>query len=251
MNHGPHRDVRAFKPSSAAEAKAFLRQIAIQLPTGISNFGSETPRSSRTVKWKGRQPDMICHGCHGPMGGGAHNGSAIGKNNCTLLHHPSCPGGVEDDVNWRACTAGYVHQQLPETGFEQSLLTQDFLPTEPVRPVTEHITVTTDLQPGPGLSDQNPSHLSGQQQGGRPQFGSHLRPQIPLSLSSQPDHQVSEDMQRQMDQLRAVNQVQAENRDRPLADDLTIRDLRADPDLLGPVNDQMSDPATRCSTGTA
>ena len=131
------------------------------------------------------------------------------------------------------------------------MLTQDFLPTEPVRPVTEHITVTTDLQPGPGLSDQNPSHLSGQQQGGRPQFGSHLRPQIPLSLSSQPDHQVSEDMQRQMDQLRAVNQVQAENRDRPLADDLTIRDLRADPDLLGPVNDQMSDPATRCSTGTA
>ena len=122
-NHGPHRDVIAFKPSSAQEAKVFLSQISQQLPLNVLRLSCETPKSSRTVKSEGRRLTMpFCHGCHGPIGEQAHAGSAIGKNLCTFLHHPSCPGGVLGNDSYRPCPLDYV------PGFEQTLNSQDFWP---------------------------------------------------------------------------------------------------------------------------
>ena len=71
QNHGPHRDVLAFKPSSTEEAKVFLTQISQQLPPRVVKLSGETPRSSRSVKWEGRPTDMPCHSCHGTHGEGA------------------------------------------------------------------------------------------------------------------------------------------------------------------------------------
>ena len=55
-----------------------------------------SPKLDRLVK-------MVCHGCHGPVGGGAHVGSATGKNHCRFLHSSSCQGGIVEDESWRAC----------------------------------------------------------------------------------------------------------------------------------------------------
>ena len=73
--------------------------------------------------------EMVCHGCHGPIGEGAHVGSATGKNLCKFLHSPSCPGGILDDGSWKACPVGYVlGMVMSGTGFEQTLDTMDFRP---------------------------------------------------------------------------------------------------------------------------
>jgi hypothetical protein len=42
-NHGPHRDVLAFKPASQSEAIAFLRQASFQLPSKLFKLCEETP----------------------------------------------------------------------------------------------------------------------------------------------------------------------------------------------------------------
>ena len=215
-NHGPHRDVKAFKPASAAEAKAFLIQESFKLPERVSKFFEETPRTSRTEKWQGRAGKMPCHGCHGPMGGGAHNGSAPGMNICTLQHHSSCPGGIQGDVSWRACPV-LSHQQVSQMGFESTLSSQDF--------------VQTQAQSTPMSNQQIPGirQVSGNQQSS----SQHLP-----SLNEH-EHQITPDMQNQIDSHRAMNQGLAENMDRPSMEDLTIRDLRADRDRQNLVTDQM------------
>ena len=60
---------------------------------------------------------MVCHGCHGEIGSGAHAGSATGKNLCKLPHSSSCPGGVVEDGSWRACPT--VGQSM--TGYEEHM----------------------------------------------------------------------------------------------------------------------------------
>ena len=228
-NHGPHRDVKAFKPASAEEAKAFLSQISLQLQPKLLVFSSETPRSSRTVKLRGRSGDMPCHGCHGPLGGGAHNGSAPGKDICTLPHHPSCPGGVVEDKDYRACIHGYVHQPqlVPETGFDQTLSSQDFLATQ---------SQSTTLLSGPGTDVHYSQGMSGHDM---THLVSHHTPTVMPGLS-QSSHIITENMQGQMDAHRAMNQAQSENQDRPLADGLTINNLRASPSQQAVVGDQMA-----------
>ena len=52
--------------------------------------------------------DMVCHGCHGEIGSGAHIGSATGKNLCKFNHSSFCHGGILDDDAWRACPDDYV-----------------------------------------------------------------------------------------------------------------------------------------------
>ena len=71
---------------------------------------------------------MLCHGCHLQMGQGAHNGSASGKNQCTLPHSLSCPGGIVEDNSWRACPTGYQFhgQVVPESGFTTTMNMSDF-----------------------------------------------------------------------------------------------------------------------------
>ena len=54
-----------------------------------------------------RLPDsMVCHGCHGTIGDGAHVGSATGMNLCTLQHSLSCTGGIASSDSWRGCPVG-------------------------------------------------------------------------------------------------------------------------------------------------
>ena len=222
QNHGPHRDVLAFKPASAEEAKAFLSQISLQLTPRLLKFTGDTPNSSRTVKWPGRTAGMPCHSCHGPIGGGAHSGSAPGKNICSHDHHPSCPGGVVEDDSYKACPVGYVYQQvLTESGFEQTMHSQDFVATQ-TEPTSQQLSGISPI--GPQVS-QSGSHMAPQIFAGSLQ-SVHNTPDQVLG-SSQHTHHISEEMQRQMDFHRAANQAQSVNQDRPVADDLNIRDLES------------------------
>ena len=277
LNHGPHRDVRAFKPSSAAEAKAFLSQVAFQLPEDLIKARGDTPLSSRTVKRQGRPENMQCHGCHGLMGGGAHNGSATGKKNCTFLHNLACPGGIKEDDSWNACPPEYVFQ-----GFDQTMSSQDFRPNsqQPSQlqppPMDDIIHTSGGQTPGEGQSHtqlpvgqqqgvplqvapQNdlyapnmPTYVSpplsedqtilDQHRHQRQEAGEGARPRVGASTSgmSQPVHQINNDMQAQMDQHRATNQTETFNKDRPSATDgLNIRDIRADQVQQDLARDQM------------
>ena len=76
---------------------------------------------------------MICHGCHLQVGQGAHQGSAIGKNLCTLPHSLNCPGGIVEDNSYRACPPGYVfHGQLfPESAFLNTMNQSEFMSSTP------------------------------------------------------------------------------------------------------------------------
>ena len=233
-NHGPHRDVTAFKPASSSEAKAFLNQLASQLPPSVSSLSGDTSRSSRTEKWLGRPVNMPCHGCHGPIGGGAHNGSAPGKNICSLVHHPSCPGGIKEDDDYKACPNNYVFQETT-MGFEETMSSQDFIQTQ-----TQFI---PDPNLSTGSSGQSQPYIPTQQQYGEgllhaAQEGVHRQSTPGMS---QPIHEITDDMQRQMDRHRSVNQSETVNQDRPSAEDLNIRDLRSSEfNLNGVVNNQMA-----------
>ena len=75
-----------FIPGNFESAKAFLKASVESLPRTRTRHRlsrgsvSDTPLTSR------KTPEMgVCHGCHGHIGGGAHQGSAPGKNICTLL----------------------------------------------------------------------------------------------------------------------------------------------------------------------
>ena len=76
---------------------------------------------------------MICHGCHMHMGQGAHNGSAPGKNLCTLPHSVSCQGNIVEDESWKACPHGYVYhgQSVPTSGFLDTMSMTDFMSSTP------------------------------------------------------------------------------------------------------------------------
>lgn len=58
------------------------------------------------------------------MGQGAHSGSAVGKNHCTLPHSNTCPGGIVGDESWRACPPEY--EQVPDEGFTLTMNMSDF-----------------------------------------------------------------------------------------------------------------------------
>ena len=146
----------------------------------------------------------MCHGCHGPLGGGSHNGSAPGKNVCSLPHHPTCPGGIVEDPNYKACPPGY----LP--GFEYTLQTQDF----------QQHSLMVSLPGTPYSQGTTP----GQYQ----------------PINSTPHmYSVTESIQRQMDSHRALNQRHSDNPDRPDDDSLTIQSLRQDPVRRVLVNQQL------------
>jgi hypothetical protein len=68
------------------------------------------------------------------MGQGAHQGSAPGKNLCTLPHSLSCQGGIAENESWRACPTGYVFhaQVIPESGFVNTMNMTDFMSSTPI-----------------------------------------------------------------------------------------------------------------------
>ena len=113
-----------FSPQSVTAAKTFLR-IGSRIPSRPPS-NSCIPPSSRVATTKSM---VCCHGCHGLMGSGQHNGSAPGKNVCVLPHSSDCKGGVEEDDKWRACPLGYTPGMvMSETGFESTLQYTDFRP---------------------------------------------------------------------------------------------------------------------------
>ena len=119
-----------FRPADFESAKAFLRASVEVVQSRKSNRSvSDTPLSSRV----GTAEEMVtCHGCHGRMGQGQHQGSAPGKIPCTLPHSFYCRGGVIEDVSWRACPTGYVFDPNVDLaagpGFENTLGSMNFQP---------------------------------------------------------------------------------------------------------------------------
>ena len=113
--------VRVVLPESIEQAKEFLskQKLPPRFPRRKLDL-SATPVTSKE--------GMICHGCHGQMGGGAHNGSAPGKGICSLPHSLACPGGIGEDQSWSACPQGYVAGLISTTGFENTLQQSDFGP---------------------------------------------------------------------------------------------------------------------------
>ena len=69
---------------------------------------------------------QTCHGCHRPLGDGAHQGSATGKNRCTLPHYFLCKGGIVDTISWKACPEDYIFDPnlISAVGFESIYIKQ-------------------------------------------------------------------------------------------------------------------------------
>ena len=88
-----------YNPPIVEVAKRFLRtafRAELKLPARFRRLPSHTPLSSGQAAAKTRHRMQtrvtVCHGCHLVMGGGNHNGSAPGKNKCTLGHSDLCLG---------------------------------------------------------------------------------------------------------------------------------------------------------------
>ena len=234
QSSGLYKNVLAFKPSSAAEAKQFLSHPAFQLPPGVSRL-CDTPVSSRGVKQRGRPTTTMqtCHGCHGPIGGGSHTGSATGKNNCTFPHNPVCTGGILEDSTWRGCPEGYIL-----TGFDQTLATQDFQTPATMQQQSQVVQPSPDASllglenphVTPNLTEeQMREHMDRLQ---RQEMGEGARPR---------DNQIPHPIQKQIDSHRALNQVQSSNMDQPSSAGLVISDLRADHHSRTLVGSQIAD----------
>ena len=86
---------KRFIPGNFEAAKEFLRASAEGLSESRVS-SSETPVTSHPQKSR----MAVCHGCHGPMGGGAHQGSAPGKGVCSHPHSIFCKGGVVENLSW-------------------------------------------------------------------------------------------------------------------------------------------------------
>ena len=166
-----------FRPADFESAKAFLRaSVEVIHDKRSSRSVSDTPLSSRL----GTAEEMVtCHGCHGRMGQGQHQGSAPGKIPCTLPHSFYCRGGVIEDVSWRACPTGYVFDPNVDLaagpGFESTLGSMNFQPP-------------SQNQNGPGFSTpivQSDGHLYQ----GPPQHDPLVPPGQAVHFPQAPQHQ--------------------------------------------------------------
>ena len=192
----------------------------------------------------------VCHGCHGVMGQGQHQGSAPGKNVCTLGHSPFCRGGVVEDASWKACPSCYVFnpniQLATESGFESTMVTADFQPRShgfgpaSSTPATTPLSTPQRAQPsqvtgyqaqGATGGERFPSLMAGAATQSQAEgLGSASEASIP-----QPGiQQVSEEIQSKIDNHRAANQAENLVSNRPNGEE-NINHLRADPILVDDV----------------
>ena len=157
-----------FTPANFDSAKNFLRASVESIHNRRKSQSlPDTPLTSRT-RPQSRMP--TCHGCHGSMGQGQHQGSAPGKDLCSLPHSVYCRGGVIEDASWRACPRGYQYNTNLDiangTGFENTLGTQDFQLSQGLQnglvystPVVTNSSilnsVSTALPPSPGFLEQS------------------------------------------------------------------------------------------------
>ena len=208
-----------YSPPSVEVAKRFLRFVsgsAQQLPPRpvprriVRQPSSDTPVSRH--QYKPSSPEMICHGCHGPIGSGLHKGSATGKINCTLLHSYSCPGGIIEDDSWRSCPEDFVPGIFPgDTGFENTLGESAFQAPNGVvgstpaayrdSPIVSHQTLAQ-------LEDLSQQPLLSQTQGLAQQPHSSIIPnQLPPTLISTSPGQVPQHV---LDEVRLHRQAHGE-----------------------------------------
>ena len=244
-----------FRPTDFESAKAFLRaSVEVIHDRRPTRSLSETPLSSRerTVT------EMVtCHGCHGPMGQGQHQGSAPGKNPCTLPHSFYCRGGVIEDVSWRACPFGYVFNPNVDLangpGFESTLGSINFQPpnqhqTGPafstpvfqvnggqqypstVQPTTPHTAPVQTVPPGQISQHQDGSLGAVSRQPLGERFPGMIHMDSRRTLSNDfPPGTVPEIIQDRIDEHRSTNQAAGGLSDRPGGIDIT--QLRRDPGL--------------------
>ena len=115
LPHAGKKPTMHFVPASLEEAKNALRQSAAQ---------QALPRMNRV---------QVCHGCHGVVGEGAHQGSLTGKNRCTLRHSPFCKGNIEESESWRPCPTDYQFNSdveiVSDTGLTDTLGVSSFQPS--------------------------------------------------------------------------------------------------------------------------
>ena len=153
-----------FIPSDFESAKAFIRNSVKLLPSTVRRprrSSSDTPVTSRSRPQQvspnrpasTMQRIMTCHGCHLVIGGGEHNGSAIGKDKCTLPHSNRCFGGIPENDSWRSCPQGYVSNN--GTGFSQTLGLADFQVDNTSTPVQAS---STSMQMQPVSFYESPQH---------------------------------------------------------------------------------------------
>ena len=194
---------------------------------------------------------VTCHGCHGPVGQGQHQGSELGKVKCILPHSNYCRGGVDEDESWRACPRGYQYNPSFDmanngVGFERTLDTCDFQsqyihiqdPAFSTPAITGGQVFRPDQHPplfpsserriSPG--DRFPSRISFLGQRGltpnseTPGFEPDLQGTRSLAQG------LSEGVQEQIAQHRALNQVNTGAAGRP-SESPNIADLRGNSEL--------------------
>ena len=224
-----------YSPPSVEVAKRFLGTIggSVQhllprtLPTrAVRQSISDTPVSRRQCQTP--SPDMICHGCHGPIGSGFHKGSAIGKAHCTLPHSYSCPGGIGEDDSWKSCPPNFPPGVLPgDTGFENTLGESAFQATPGIVGSTPALHRDSPVVHFQDLSQQS---LARQSYGVLQQppllpvssTNPHLLPASHIATSSNVVHQ------HELDEVRLYRQAQGEGaRTRVIQDRIPSRMLGA------------------------
>ena len=266
-----------FIPSNFESAKAFLRAsvdgVTVRKPR---RSPSDTPVTSRRVQHSGspghsppdlfrhnQQEDMaMCHGCHGAIGQSQHQGSAPGKNVCTLRHSDFCRGGIVEDPSYRACPMGYVQnpniQLASESGFESTMVTSDFRPLsnqlgpaystpaiQPhVIPPSPHI-VTSNPHPviaTPLLSQSSHQQAQASEQHVGNQGSRATGERFPGMVYGNGHEQGGEtvgmpdEVRNRIEAHRAANQVENETVDRPNGG-ININDLRSDTILRSEVEE--------------
>ena len=264
-----------FIPSNFESAKAFLRSSVEQISPAILAIQSTsvTPVTSHP------RPSMaICHACHGPIGGGAHTGSALGKGICSHQHSHFCKGGIVENQTWAPCPEGYIYNQdldlASGPGFESTLQTFNFQAgNQDIGPSSStpaaHDGVVSGMQQGsqtilPPFTaevDQNPLDQEYSTVDRFPGVGE--RRQLSREFPADPDtripsrvsmdmgaaggespahhgHVISENVQNNIEEHRAANQNERLVPDRPMGD-VNITDLRNDPLLKNGVEQLIED----------
>ena len=246
-----------FIPGSFESAKEFLRASVESLPrSGPRRSGqslSNTPLSSR------KAPDMgVCHGCHGTMGGGSLQGSAPGKNICSLPHSLYCKGGIVGTETWAPCPPGYIYNSdldlASGSGFDSTLHTFQFQGGNSSTPAVGGIEHEAASQQGAhyaGLQQrltpqQPPAHLTSVHQVSLPSNVSSttdslpggrrlIEREFPIPGNGYGNTGAgSGDVQNKIDAHRAENQMERHVIDRPTGN-IDITSLRDNPQLRAEV----------------
>ena len=255
-----------FSPSSVVAAKKYIRKGCPPRPPvspGATPLTSRAlPQSKlcrRSAAEASNSSKMVCHGCHGVMGSGQHNGSVPGKDRCTLPHSSSCPGGVLEDDSWRACPTGYVPGvPMSMTGFEDTLQYSDFLPrnnpeinsTPVVSPLIHQLSqirISAPTESARGASNEEDLarlHRQANGEGARSRVIQERFPSIMLAdtspgqANSMQSNILPADLSQDVMHLRALNQG-TQQKDRN-TDDITIAEIRGMPGLKEQVDVHIS-----------